>query len=60
MKCDKNIFWAKVIDKTESSYNVYLMDIGQIKNVSAEDIYGIPNDVKYVSTFFFLFVLFYY
>lgn len=58
MKHDKNIVRARVLNKSELLYTVFLIDIGNSKTVCADDIFEIPNDLKNVSTLC-LFVLFY-
>lgn len=52
VKFEGNIFRAKVLDKSEETYTVFLIDIGKQINVSADNIYDIPNDLKTVCKHF--------
>jgi len=48
VKCEDKIFRAKVLDKCEEKYSVFLIDIGKNINVLADNIFELPSSLKNV------------
>ncbi|KAE9524914.1 hypothetical protein AGLY_014964 [Aphis glycines] len=46
VKFEDKIFRAKVLDKCEEKYSVFLIDIGKNINVLAENIFELPSSLK--------------